>query len=253
MGRAEAFLRRALPALPDTAVVLGSGLGGADLGPERARLPYARIPGFPRPRVPGHPGVLSLVGRAAVLRGRVHYYEGHPMEDVVAPVLALARLGVRRVILTNAAGGIADGLRPGDLMGIVDHLNLMGANPLRGAPAFADLTRVYDRDLLRRAEAVARRLGFRLKRGVYAAMGGPSYETPAEVRMLRRLGADAVGMSTVPEAIAASAAGLKVLALSLITNRAAGAGRPVSHAEVLARAGEAGARTAALLRGLLQE
>jgi len=129
----------------------------------------------------------------------------------------------------------------------------MGANPLRGGPAFADLTGVYDRDLLRRAEAVGERLGLRLKKGVYAAVAGPSYETPAEVKMLKRLGADAVGMSTVPEAIAAAHAGMKVLAISLITNRAAGAGRPVSHEEVLKRAKASGARTAALLRGILRE
>ncbi len=237
---------------PTTAVVLGSGLGDADLGPESRRIPYAKIPGFPKPRVPGHPGVLCLVGRTAVLRGRAHFYEGRSMEDVVAPVRWLVQQGVKTLILTNAAGGIAPGLKPGDLMGIEDHLNLMGANPLRGTPGFVDLTTVYDRDLLRRAEAVAKRLGFRLKRGIYAAMPGPSYETPAEVRMLRRLGADAVGMSTVPEAIAAAALGMRVLAVSLITNRAAGAGRPVSHAEVLARGREAAGRTSALLRGLLQ-
>ncbi len=252
MAAGDRFLRRSLPVLPQTAVVLGSGLGAADLGPESARIPYARIPGFPRPRVPGHPGALSIIGRTAVLRGRAHFYEGRSMEEVLAPVRTLLRLGVRTVILTNAAGGVAPGLRPGDLLGITDHLNLMGSNPLRGGPSFVDLTRVYDRDLLKRAEAVARRLGFRLKRGVYAAMPGPSYETPAEVRMLRRLGADAVGMSTVPEAIAAAEAGARVLGISLITNKAAGVGRPVSHEEVLDRAKEAGARTAALLRGVLQ-
>lgn len=252
MKSPERFLRRALRVLPDTAVVLGSGLGHADLGHESVRLRYRQIPGFPQPRVPGHPGTLSMVGRTAVLRGRIHYYEGHSLKEVVEPVRTLARLGVRTLILTNAAGGISAGLKPGDLMGIVDHLNLMGGNPLRGAPIFADLTRVYDPDLLRRAEAVARRQGFRLKRGVYAAVPGPSYETPAEVRMLKRLGADAVGMSTVPEAIAAAHAGMKVLALSLITNKAAGAGRPVSHDEVLERARTSGIRTAALLRGLLQ-
>lgn len=245
-------LRRLLKIVPDTVLVLGSGLGSADLGPERVRVSYADVPGFPKPRVPGHPGVLSLVGRTAVLRGRVHYYEGHSLAEVVEPILRLARLGARRLILTNAAGGIAPGLAPGDLMGIRDHLNLMGANPLRGGPHFTDLTRVYDPELLKRAARAARSLGFRLKTGVYAAVQGPSYETPAEVRMLRRLGADAVGMSTVPEAIAGAHAGMAVLALSLITNRAAGAGRPVSHAEVLERARRSGARTAELLRALLQ-
>lgn len=252
MTSSERYLRRALRVLPDTAVVLGSGLGHADLGHESLRLRYAQIPGFPRPRVPGHPGTLSMIGRVAVLRGRIHYYEGHSLKEVVEPVRVLARLGVRTLILTNAAGGIAAGLKPGDLMGIVDHLNLMGGNPLRGAPTFADLTRVYDPALLKRAEAAAKLLGFKLKKGVYAAVPGPSYETPAEVAMLRRLGADAVGMSTVPEAIAAAHAGMKVLALSLISNRAAKAGRPVSHDEVLERARVSGVRTAALLRGILK-
>lgn len=252
MTPGEKFLRRAFRVLPDSAVVLGSGLGHADLGHESARIPYAKIPGFPRPRVPGHPGALSLVGRCAVLRGRVHYYEGHAMDEVLAPVRLLARLGVRTLILTNAAGGIAPGLKPGDLMGIVDHLNLMGRNPLRGGPTFTDLSAVYDVELLRRAAAVARRLGFALKKGVYAAVPGPTYETPAEVRMLRRLGADAVGMSTVPEAIAGVQAGMRVLGISLITNKAATAGRRVSHDDVLQRAREAGGRAAALLRGLLQ-
>src|SRR6185436_12213713 len=196
------------------------------LGDSSVEVPYAKIPGFPRVRVAGHPGRLSLVGSAAILRGRVHFYEGHSMDEVVRPVRVLARLGVARVILTNAAGAVNRSLRPGDLMAIMDHLNLMGVNPLRGGARFVDLTSVYDTAGLRG-----------MKRGVYAAMAGPSYETPAEIRMLRRLGADAVGMSTVPEAIAAREAGMTVTAISVITNAAAGTTKsPVSHEEVLATA-----------------
>lgn len=246
--RAADFLRRRLPELPETAVVLGSGLGGAALGRPRATIPYRSIPGFPRPSVAGHAGELSLVGRAAVLRGRVHFYEGGTLEEVARPVRALALLGVRTLVLTNAAGGIAPGLRPGDLMLIADHLNLMGANPLRGGARFTDLTEVYDAGLRRRAKA----LDGRLREGVYAAVAGPSYETPAEVRMLRRLGADAVGMSTVPEAIAARAAGLRVLGISVIANRAAGLSRGgISHEEVLRVTAAAGERLAGLLREIL--
>lgn len=241
-----------LPERPDRVVVLGSGLGQADLGPERVRIPYAKLPGFPRPSAAGHEGVLSMIGRTVVLRGRAHWYEGRTMEEITAPVRALARLGARTLILTNAAGGIAPGLRPGDLMAITDHLNLMGANPLRGSADFVDLSEVYDPALRRAAERAARTLGFRLKRGVYAAVSGPSYETPAEVRMLRRLGADAVGMSTVPEAVVGRAEGMRVLGLSLIANRAAGLSRaPLSHREVLAEGARSAARTARLLRLLM--
>lgn len=241
--RAAAFLRRRLPSIPRLAIVLGSGMGDLDLGPSALDLPYAKIPGFPRVRVAGHPGRLSLVGGAAILRGRVHYYEGHAMDDVVRPVRVLARLGVRRVILTNAAGAVRRSLRPGDLMAIADHLNLMGVNPLRGGPHFVDLTSVYD----------TTGLGG-LKQGVYAAMAGPSYETPAEIRMLRRLGADAVGMSTVPEAIAARQEGMTVTAVSVITNAAAGTTKaPVSHEEVLRTAARARSKVAALLRKFLTE
>jgi purine-nucleoside phosphorylase len=239
--RAAAYLRRRLPSIPRVAVILGSGMGDLDLGPSSADIPYAKIPGFPRVRVAGHPGRLSLVGSAAILRGRVHFYEGHAMDEVVRPVRVLARLGVARLILTNAAGAVNRSLRPGDLMAIADHLNLMGVNPLRGGARFVDLTSIYDTSDLRG-----------MKRGVYAAMAGPSYETPAEIRMLRRLGADAVGMSTVPEAIAARQAGMTVTAISVITNAAAGTTKaPVSHEEVLRTAARARAKVAALLRKIL--
>jgi purine-nucleoside phosphorylase len=249
LGRTLRFLDRALPARPDVVVVLGSGLGAADLGRESLRIPFRKIPGFPAPSVAGHEGALGVVGRTVLLRGRSHFYEGRSMEEVTRPVRALARLGARTLVLTNAAGGIAPRLRPGDLMAVTDHLNLMGSNPLRGSSDFVDLSEVYDPGLIDRAARAARRAGVSLRRGVYAAVSGPSYETPAEVRMLRRLGADAVGMSTVPEAVAGKAEGMRVLALSLITNRAAGPGEgPVSHREVLAAGREGAGRAAAILR-----
>ena len=245
VSRAAAFLRRRLPAVPRIAVVLGSGMGDVDLGPSEAELPYARIPGFPKPRVAGHPGRLSLVGGVAILRGRVHFYEGHSMDEVVRPIRILARLGVTRVVLTNAAGGIHRALRPGDIMVITDHLNLMGANPLRGGPHFVDLSGLYET----RLQALRG-----LRRGVYAGVSGPTYETPAETAMLRALGADAVGMSTVPEAVAARQAGMRVLGLSLITNAAAGTTKkPVSHAEVLETGVRARSRMSALLARILRE
>jgi purine-nucleoside phosphorylase len=240
---AAAWLRRRLPSTPRIAVVLGSGMGDLDLGRPAIEIPYGRIPGFPKVRVAGHPGRLSLVGRAAILRGRVHYYEGHTLDEVVLPVRVMAALGVERVVLTNAAGAVRASLRPGDLMEITDHLNLMGVNPLRGGAHFVDLTGVYESTGVRG-----------LKKGVYAAMAGPSYETPAEIRMVRTLGADAVGMSTVPEAIAARQAGMRVSAISVITNAAAGTTKaPVSHAEVLKTAAGARGRMAEVLRKILTE
>ncbi len=228
-------------------VVLGSGLGafGDGLG-DLLRIPYAEIPHLPRASIPGHPGNLCLgtVGgvRVACLQGRVHLYEGHPPSAVVLGVRLLAELGCRAVLLTNAAGGIGEGLAPGSLLVITDHLNLMGVNPLVGpndpaGPRFPDLTRAYDPDLVAAAERAARAVGVPLARGVYAATLGPSYETPAEVRMLRALGADAVGMSTVPEVIALRHRGVRVGAMSCITNLAAGLGPSVlDHAEVEATA-----------------
>jgi len=245
VSRAASFLRRRLSSPPRIALVLGSGMGDLDLGRSDAELPYTRIPGFPKPRVAGHPGRLSLVGGVAILRGRVHFYEGHSMDEVVRPIRVMARLGVTRVVLTNAAGGIGLALRPGDVLVISDHLNLMGENPLRGGPHFVDLSGLYETGL-RSLRGLAR--------GVYAGVSGPTYETPAETAMLRALGADAVGMSTVPEALAARQAGMRVLGLSLITNAAAGTTKkPVSHAEVLEAGVRARSRMAALLSKVLSE
>jgi purine-nucleoside phosphorylase len=232
-------------AMPRVAAVLGSGLGGFGESLEGVRfLDYAAVPHFPRSTVVGHKGrfALGVCNGVSVLcmQGRFHYYEGYALEEVTFPVRVLARLGIRLLILTNAAGGISEKLVPGDLMILEDHLNLMGVNPLRGphderlGARFPDMSQVYAQ---RFGEALCKHApaGTPLKSGVYAALPGPSYETPAEIRMLARLGADAVGMSTVPEAIVASQMGLGVLGISGIANMAAGkvAGHKLTHKEVV--------------------
>ncbi len=229
---------------PHLGVILGSGFGGVTEALRSAEIfPYRELPGFPPAGVSGHAGRLS-VGKlggtpVAALSGRAHFYEGHAMEAVTFAVRALAAFGVTDLLLTNAAGGINPRFRPGDFMVLTDHINFMGTNPLRGPeipglPRFVDLTQTYDPGLTALLHRAAKASKLRLREGVYAAVCGPSYETPAEVRALARLGADAVGMSTVPEAITARQCGLRVAALSCITNLAAGRSRqPLSHAEVL--------------------
>lgn len=230
---------------PRIALVLGSGLGAfADELAEAVALDYAEIPGFARSTVEGHAGRLVLGKVAGVpiaaMQGRFHYYEGYEWEDVTFPIRTLGMLGIKTLVLTNAAGGLNNSLKQGSLMLISDHLNLIGTNPLRGAndarfgPRFPDLTDVYDREFQEIASHEAHAMELELRRGIYAALSGPSYETPAEIRMLRALGADAVGMSTVPEAIVARHMGLKVLGISCITNMAAGVlDKPIDHAEVI--------------------
>lgn len=242
------------------ALVLGSGLGAfADDMQEQTSIPYTEIPGFARSTVEGHAGRLVLGKVEGVplvaMQGRFHYYEGYEFEEVVFPVRVFARMGIRSLVLTNAAGGINVSFDQGALMVISDHLNLMGANPLRGAnderfgARFPDMSEVYARDYQEIAVEEARAIGLELRRGIYAALSGPSYETPAEVRMLRTLGADAVGMSTVPEAIIARQMGLKVLGLSCITNMAAGVhDEPINHEEVM----ETGARVHTVFKELLR-
>jgi purine-nucleoside phosphorylase len=243
LEEAARFVRGLGKASPTIGVVLGSGLGafGDSLG-ELQKIPYAEIPNMPQSSVVGHAGNLCLgrVGAAAVacLQGRVHLYEGHDLDRVTFGVELLASLGCRAILITNAAGGIAAGFAPGDLMLIVDHINLTGRNPLVGpnddsGPRFPDMSHVYDPALGEVARSAARELGIDLKEGVYAAMLGPSYETPAEVRMLKTLGADAVGMSTVPEVIVLRHRGVRVGAMSCITNLAAGISpTPLDHSEV---------------------
>lgn len=229
---------------PTLAIILGSGFHHVLSELEvAAEIPYDRLPGFPPVGVSGHAGQLligSLGGTPVmVLSGRAHFYEGHPMERVTFGVRALAAYGIRDLLLTNAAGGVNRRFRPGDFMVVTDHINLMGANPLRGAPwpglpRFVDLTCAYDEGLRRLLRRAGQQCGLKPRAGVYLAVCGPSYETPAEIRAFARLGADAVGMSTVPEAVVARQCGLKVAAVSCITNLAAGRGRgTLSHAEVL--------------------
>jgi purine-nucleoside phosphorylase len=283
---------------PRTAVVLGSGLSGivdrlacsdpkagsglkaGTEGKGGIEVPFSSIPEFPRPTVAGHRGILRLSERAAVLAGRFHYYEGHPLDDVVLPVFVLRELGVETLILTNAAGGVNPAYAPGDLVLIKDHINYMGANAFvgpnperpdgtrfggaRGSPApagtgerFFDMSEVYSGELRAAAREAARGIpdlaGKGLAEGVYMAFSGPSYETPAEVRMARAMGADLVGMSTAPEATAARFLGMRVLGLSCVTNMAAGVASPggeasrLSHEEVVA----VGKRAEAALGDLL--
>jgi purine-nucleoside phosphorylase len=244
-----AVLRERLAGQPRAILVLGSGLGGvADEISEAVRLPYSKVPGFPRSTVAGHAGALVSGKWAGVdvvaMAGRFHLYEGWSPQQVAWPIRALASLGPRVMLITNAAGGLRPGMLPGDLMLIADHLNLMWQNPLIGAveegeERFPDMSDPYDAAFRRIAEEVALDLRIPVEQGVYAALAGPSYETPAEIRMLARLGADAVGMSTVPETIVARARGVRVLGISCITNLAAGlSGAPLSHQEVV----EVGAR-----------
>lgn len=256
---AAAAIRAAGAERPRIAVVLGSGLDElADRLPDHLVIPYERIPHFPPPTVAGHPG-RAISGRlhgaeVLMLQGRFHYYEGHDLETVTLPVRVMHRLGVGTLILTAATGGIRADLRPGDLVVLSDHLNLQGANPLRGlnderlGTRFPDMTEVYSPRLRTVAREEAARLGIRLAEGVYGCVSGPSYETPAEVRMLRTLGADVVGMSTVPEAVAARHAGIDVLGIALVSNAAAGVlGTPITHDEVLEAGHQAAPRLAALI------
>jgi purine-nucleoside phosphorylase len=255
---AARHLGRLSPARPRLALVLGSGFGGvaAALRPEKA-VAYSELPGFPPTAVGGHAGKLCIgeLGGTTVLalNGRAHFYEGHAMEAVTFPVRTLAAFGITDLLLTNAAGGINPRFRPGDFMVLTDHLNLMGTNPLRGPaitglPRFVDLTQTYDPALRALLHRAAKATKLRLREGVYAAVCGPTYETPAEVRAFARWGADAVGMSTVPEAMVARQCGLRVAAVSCITNLAAGlGGGTLSHAEVLEVGKRAGARASALL------
>jgi purine-nucleoside phosphorylase len=249
---------------PGIAVVLGSGLGGfADTLEDGRPVDAAEIPGWPVSTVEGHSGRLVL-GRTAgktvvVMQGRVHFYEGHPIDRVVFPVRVLGRLGVRVLVLTNAAGGIRPGLKPGDLMLITDHINWMGVNPLVGpndpgfGPRFPDLSAPYDPALIAAAEAGASELNIPVTRGVLAATSGPSYETAAEIRMLGRFGADAVCMSTVPETIAAVHMGMRVLGISCIANAAAGLGPgPLTHDEVRRNADAARDRFSRLIGAVIR-
>lgn len=262
--RAADTVRAALGARqPSVAIVLGSGLGRlADQVSDPVRIGYADLPGFHVPTVEGHHGELvcgTLAGATVLMQsGRFHMYEGHSAGDAVLPIRVFATLGIKTLIVTNAAGGIRRTFRPGTLMLISDHLNLTGQNPLLGAvlpgeTRFPDMSVAYDADLRARAKAVAVQHGITLEEGVYAGLLGPTYETPAEVRMLERLGADAVGMSTVAEVIAARARGMRCLGISLVTNPAAGTFAGVlDHSEVMAVAAVAGEGLAKVVEGTVK-
>ena len=257
---ATRVIRSRISVEPRIALVLGSGLGGfADDFDEAVAIPYEDIPGFVRSTAQGHAGRL-VIGKVdsipvVAMQGRVHYYEGYSLEEVTFPVRVFNLLGIKTLVLTNAAGGINVQLTQGALMMISDHVNLMGVNPLRGpnderfGPRFPDMSAVYSPELQELVIEEARAINVEVRRGVYGALSGPSYETPAEIHMLRNLGADAVGMSTVPEAIVARHMGIEVLGISCITNMAAGiSDAPINHEEVMAT----GVRVRATFTELLQ-
>jgi len=228
----------------ETMIILGSGMGGFEENYEPMhQIDYKDIPNFLTPSVEGHAGKLSIVSinekLTAILSGRAHYYEGYPIQDLVIPIRTFSLLGVQNLILTNAAGGISNTYEPGDIVSISDHINLTGNNPLIGknlenfGPRFPDMSEIYDKGFQKLAKEVSKN-HFEFKTGIYAWFTGPSYETPAEVQFAKNIGADLVGMSTVPEAIAAKHAGMKVSAFSLVTNLAAGISKnPLNHEEVV--------------------
>ena len=245
----------------DIGIILGSGLGDyAQSLQDRQWINYSDIPGFPASTVPGHAGIWhagQLFGkRVYMMQGRFHAYEGYDLKDVTLPVRVMALLGVKTLIVTNAAGGVNLSFQPGDLMQITDFINMTGLNPLKGpnlqefGPRFPDMSRAYDRELGSLLQKKAEELGIRLQQGVYCWMPGPCYETPAEIRMARIIGADAVGMSTVPETIVANHCGMRVVGISCITNMAAGIlDQPLSHEEVV----ETGARAKDGFQALLND
>ena len=258
-------LKTRMPFVPELAIVLGSGLGTLADSPEGrtgAAVPFTDLPGFPAPTVAGHGGRLvfcEFEGRKVVLQaGRFHFYEGHPMSLVTAPMRIYGRLGVKAVLLTNAAGALNPAFGVGELMALTDHINLFGTNPLIGpnvepGPRFPDMTAVYDPAFLRRLRTCATALGQSLREGVYLGLTGPSYETPAEIRAFRVMGADAVGMSTVPEALVARHEGMRVAGISCLCNMAAGIlPQPLTHREVLEAGAAAADRFEALVRAFVR-
>jgi purine-nucleoside phosphorylase len=260
---AAQFLLSQTPLRPRIGLILGSGLGAfADALADATRVPYSQIPSFPRSTAIGHAGqmVLGKAGKVAVaaMQGRVHLYEGYSAQEVTFPIRVFGRMGVRAVILTNAAGGINLKFGQGALVLIKDHINLQGTNPLAGpnddrfGPRFPDMTQVYSKSYRKAAQDEAAKLGMPLEVGIYAALLGPSYETPAEIRYLRTIGADLVGMSTVAEVIVARHMGIQVLAISCVTNMAAGIlDQPLSHQEVMETGEKVRGQFEALLQAVL--
>ncbi|NLW24286.1 MAG: purine-nucleoside phosphorylase [Clostridia bacterium] len=259
------FIQDKIKINPQVGLILGSGLGDlAEEVREAVTIPYAEIPGFPVSTVQGHKGQLVIGNLQGVpvftLQGRFHYYEGYSMDKITFPVRVMQGLGISTLIVTNAAGGINLNFTSGALMLIKDHINLMGDNPLRGknweelGPRFPDMTNAYSPRLLKLAQEVAADLKIKVESGVYVALPGPSYETPAEIRFLRTIGADAVGMSTVPEVIVANHGGMEVLGISCITNMAAGVtGKKLSHEEVVETANRVKDNFKTLLLGIIKK
>ncbi|MFA7658668.1 MAG: purine-nucleoside phosphorylase [Candidatus Gastranaerophilaceae bacterium] len=256
---------------PEIGIILGSGLGDFVEKFDSISIPYSKIPGFEASAVQGHEGKLVFIKgkqetqaskypNLLVMQGRYHFYEGHPMEKVVYPIKVMKELGVKTLIITNAAGAVDKKFKPADLMLITDHINFMGTNPLIGenddslGTRFPDMSEIYKKDLIKLAQKCAKELKIDVRVGIYAACTGPSYETPAEINMLRTLGAKAVGMSTVPEAIAANYCGMNVLGISCITNATAGTKlTPLSHAEVIETANIAKDKFQSLLLKILEK
>lgn len=248
---------------PTTGIILGSGLGSlVDIMEERAVIPYTEIPNFPRSHVAGHAGnlVIGRIGQEiiAAMQGRFHYYEGFTMKEVTYPIYVMKLLGIENLIVTNACGGINQDFEPGDLMILTDYINMLGNNSLIGenderfGVRFPDMSEAYAKELIRKAEKTAEKLGISCKKGVYAIFSGPCYETAAEIRAYERLGADAIGMSTVPETIAANYLGMKVLGIACITNMATGIAKTKhSHEEVMRIAGESSEKLCSWVRQLL--
>lgn len=261
--RCEKIIREKTDFVPEVALVLGSGLGGyASNMDVRCEVPYSEIEGFPVSTVPGHDGrfLFGYVKGVPVvaMKGRIHYYEGYDMTDIVLPVRLMGMLGAKTLVLTNAAGGINMDFTPGDLMIIKDHISAFVPSPLRGenldelGPRFPDMSKIYDRGLMEYLRASAAENGFEMKEGVYLQFQGPNFETPTEIKMFRGLGADAVGMSTVCEAIAARHMGLRIAAVSCITNMAAGIlDQPLSHEEVQETADKVADKFEKLITGLI--
>lgn len=262
---AKAYIQSKMNVVPEIGVILGSGLGSlADEITNAVSIPYGEIPHFSKSEAVGHANELvigELEGKTIVaMKGRYHYYEGYSLQEVTFPVRVLKALGIEKLVITNACGAINTDFEAGELMLITDHLNLVGSNPLIGknndelGPRFTDVSEVYNRELRAVATKVAEEQDIVLREGVYAWWSGPVYETPAEIRMMRVLGADAVGMSTVPEAVVAVHAGLKVLGVSCLTNMACGIlDEPLSHDEVLATAAKSRSAFIGLIKGILKE
>ena len=256
---AVSALKRHIRDQPQIGIILGSGLGGlVDEIENSVSVRFEDIPHFPVSSVDGHRGEVlcgTLCGASLLaLCGRVHYYEGYAMRQVVFPIRVMAAFDVKTVIVTNSVGAINAAYKPGDIVAIRDHINLMGDNPLKGSNDFVDLTAAYSSELRNLARQMADKQGIRLRSGVYAAYSGPSYETPAEIRAMRTMGADMVGMSTVPEVIQANSLGMMVLGLSMITNMAAGmSAKPLSHQDVIETSKKASAKFSALVKAIIGE